>query len=319
MPAKRFDDQGNRIIGIAKNRNQRRKETWTKEQLEQKAKHRQELRRAKRAKNYKPLTEEEIELVKSGQADKSLKMRYAWYLKRDEFCKSIRKTRSTKESRELTSKLSTQMMSSEEFRKNISDKEVEYCKDPAVRERLSNNSKKLFTNEAHRKLISNLSKQLWENPDIAVKRYNTMKKRNSFSKSIPEEEVYALLIDKFSEEDVIRQYIDSRYKSYKTNRCFHCDFYIKSLDLFIEYQGSWTHHDQPYDENNIEHQKIVESWLNKSKEINFKGEPKRLFSRAIQTWTERDPLKRKVAKENNLNWKEFFTVDEVKAWLETLS
>ena len=33
------------------------------------------------------------------------------------------------------------------------------------------------------------------------------------------------------------------------------------------------------------------------------------YDTAIETWTQRDPLKRKTAKENNLNWVEIFSND----------
>ena len=46
----------------------------------------------------------------------------------------------------------------------------------------------------------------------------------------------------FDRDDIIRQYIDlQKYP-------FNCDFYIKSKDLFIEYQGHQTHGTKPYDE-----------------------------------------------------------------------
>jgi len=318
MPAKRFDENGNRIIGIAKARNQRRKENWTKEQLEEKARKRQEGRRAKRARSFEPLTKEELELIKSGIADKSLKIRYAWQLNREKYCEAIRKTRSTKESRELTSKISSEMMSSEELRKNISEKEIAYCENPEVRERLRENSKKIFENKDHRKWISELSKKLWENPEIAEKRYNTMKKNNSFTKSQDEEYIAELLYKKFGKRNVIRQYCDPRYINPYNSRLFHCDFYIKSLDLFIEYQGTWTHGKEPFNARKKAHREIVSLWEKKAKEINFKGEFKEQFLRAKQIWTYRDPLKREIAKQNNLNWKEFFTVRDLKEWLKSI-
>ena len=38
------------------------------------------------------------------------------------------------------------------------------------------------------------------------------------------------------------------------------------------------------------------------------------YENAIHVWTISDPLKRKIAKENNLNWLEFFTIDQFMTW-----
>ena len=40
----------------------------------------------------------------------------------------------------------------------------------------------------------------------------------------------------------------------------------------------------------------------------------RSYLRAINTWTISYPLKRKTAKDNGLNWLEFFTMDEFMKW-----
>ena len=61
-----------------------------------------------------------------------------------------------------------------------------------------------------------------QNKDIMNKRYNTMKRNNSFSISKPEEELYSYIKEKFS--SVIRQYKD------KERYPFACDFYIPELD-----------------------------------------------------------------------------------------
>ena len=318
MPAKRFDKEGNRIIGIAKARNKRRKETWTPEQLEEKARKRQESRRQKRAQNYKPLTKEEIELVKQGLADKSLKMRYQWSINREKFCNSIKEVRSTKESRELTSKASIQVMSNKDLRKQISEKEIEYCKNPVIRERLRENTKKLFENEEHRKLISDFSKKLWRDPQTAEKIYNTKKENNTFNVSKAEEEIFELLCKHFGKKNIYRQYRDLRYCNPLTNRYFDCDFYIKSLDLFIEFQGNWAHGIEPFNSRKRSHKALVENWLEKSEGVDFKGDNKNYFNKAINTWTKRDPLKRKIAKQNNLNWLEFWSLQEVKEWLKSI-
>lgn len=60
-----------------------------------------------------------------------------------------------------------------------------------------------------------------------------------------------------------------------------------------------------FDENNKNHLEVVNLW---------KSKHSIQYDKAIHVWTVRDPLKRKTAKENNLNWMEFFTMDEFYNW-----
>ena len=43
------------------------------------------------------------------------------------------------------------------------------------------------------------------------------------------------------------------------------------------------------------------------------------YKDAIKVWTIRDPLKRKIAKENNLNWLEFFSIDDFNIWFQSIN
>ena len=136
------------------------------------------------------------------------------------------------------------------------------------------------------------------------KAFETKKRKNSFKKSIQEDEIYNLLIQKYP--NTIRQHKSEKYP-------FQCDFYIPELDLYIEYQGYWKHGKEPYIGTDEQKEK-VKLWEEKSKEINFKGELKESYNKAINTWTISDPLKRKTAKDNGLNWIEFFTIEEFMNW-----
>ena len=128
------------------------------------------------------------------------------------------------------------------------------------------------------------------------KNYNTKKRNHTFSESKPELKLLKLLQNKFGEADVEYQYKSDLYP-------FACDFYIKSLDLYIELQGSWTHGDEPYNSENLEHIVKLNKW--KSKNTKF-------YENAINVWTIRDPLKRKTALENNLNYVEVFDSENFK-------
>lgn len=117
--------------------------------------------------------------------------------------------------------------------------------------------------------------------------------------------IYKLLQAKYNQ--TLYQYMSDEYP-------FLCDFYIPELNLYIEYQGYWSHgksHTKifgPYDKNNEEHQKLLNTWKDKIKTENSS------YIEAINTWTIRDPLKREVAKKNNLNWIEFWNIEEFINW-----
>jgi hypothetical protein len=132
------------------------------------------------------------------------------------------------------------------------------------------------------------------------KRYNTFCKNNSWKISSPELECYQKVIEKFSH--VIRQYRDNRYP-------FACDFYILSEDLFIECNFHWTHGKEPFNED--KHKDIIAFWSERAKSSKY-------YSSAIEVWTRRDPLKLKTAKENNLNYKFFYTQKEFDEWFEKI-
>lgn len=119
------------------------------------------------------------------------------------------------------------------------------------------------------------------------KRYNTMKKNNSFNKSVAEEQYYEYLLSIYSKDDIIRQYKSIKYP-------FVCDFYIKSEDKYIECNFNWTHGPHPYDENNNEDIQLLEKWKSKSTGKDY-------YSQAIYVWTDLDVRKRQIASQNKLN------------------
>lgn len=133
-----------------------------------------------------------------------------------------------------------------------------------------------------------------------LKDYKTKKKNKSFNKSKPEEEAYQLLLTKFPVEDIERQYRSELYP-------FNCDFYIKSLDLFIECNFHWTHGKYPYTNTK---DPLLEKWETRK--------DKKFYQKAIEVYTRFDPLKRKIAQQNNLNWIEFFTLTDIYNYIKEL-
>ena len=137
--------------------------------------------------------------------------------------------------------------------------------------------------------------------------YITKKKNKSFCGSKEENLCFELIKEKYT--DAVHQFRDN--KRYP----FNCDIYIPSLDLFIEYQGSEFHGRKPYEGTEEDLQKI-KLWKERGDEI-CKQENKHgsRYHAMINTWTIGDVNKRNIAKQNNLNYIEFWNINEVKEWL----
>lgn len=130
-----------------------------------------------------------------------------------------------------------------------------------------------------------------------LKQYKTKYKNHTFNTSKYEELLFKKLKSKFP--DVIHHYYDE--KRYP----FECDFYIPSKDLFIELNFHWTHGFEPFDKTSLKHQQKLNLW--KLKNTKF-------YNKAIEVWTERDPLKLDIIKKNNLNYKIFYNENEFNKW-----
>lgn len=129
---------------------------------------------------------------------------------------------------------------------------------------------------------------------IKQKVKETLRKNNKLSgTSIIEQKLFTLLKEVYPDSKI--HYIDERYNN------FECDYYIPSKDLFIEYQGHQSHGGHPYNKND-------ENDINLAKWI------KNTFGNNT-AFVKLDPLKRYIAKENNLNWIEFWNAKEFKLWL----
>lgn len=126
-----------------------------------------------------------------------------------------------------------------------------------------------------------------------LKRTEALKRNKSYVKSIPEEKLNDLLVEKYGKDDIERQFISKEYP-------WHCDFYIKSLDTFIELQGMWTHGGHPYNPNSIKDQVKLQQWQSKA------DNGSRFYKGAIKVWTQFDVNKRETATKNNLKYIEVF-------------
>lgn len=140
--------------------------------------------------------------------------------------------------------------------------------------------------------------------EIEEQKYNTHKKNNSFHISAPEKTILQYLLDKFGEEDVYYQYKSEDYP-------FVADFYIKSKNLYIEYNGNWTHGTHPFNYKNQED-------LDRLKYLSEKGETKDYYKVAAYVWSKHDVKKRTYAKEHDLNFIELWTIKEAKDFIDNL-
>ena len=125
-----------------------------------------------------------------------------------------------------------------------------------------------------------------ENKDAFMKKqYLTKKKNNSFNISNKEERLHEELSKSFK---VIRQYRSSEYP-------FSCDFYLPELELYIEFNGTWTHGNHLYDPNDkadIERKEVIEDKALSSK----------YYKVSLYAWTDLDIRKMNTAIENHLNF-----------------
>ena len=150
----------------------------------------------------------------------------------------------------------------------------------------------------------------WSNTDegkLAMSTYlqdkiiSTKLKNGTINDSQPERDAYDLLVQKFGKDDVVPQYRSDRYP-------YKCDFYIKSLDLFMELNIYWMHGGHFFDDNNESDLEKLQVWL---------ASDKPSYERAIYIWTQNDLDKRDTALQNNLNYIVFWNQDlsDFKEWL----
>lgn len=176
---------------------------------------------------------------------------------------------------------------------------------PEIVEKMEEGRKRWRNSAEYPEKIKQITERGWE----------TRKKNNTCNTSKDEDYIFDILIKTFPETKR-----NHKAKEYP----FHCDFYIPEINVWIEYQGSWVHGKKtdkniygPFDKNNPLHLKVLEHWKQKANELTSSSDipnKRNGYTNAIEIWTIRDPLKRQVAKENNLNWLEFFTVKDFLDW-----
>lgn len=137
----------------------------------------------------------------------------------------------------------------------------------------------------------------WTN-NSAKKRHDTQLKNGTLGKNKDtkvEKSFYTFLLTMYPLDDIQKQYFDNRYP-------YKCDFYIKSEDLFIEINGTWTHSEKPYNPDDEWCQKELKKLEKKIQETNSN-----YYKNKLYTWTDLDVRKLNILKQNNLNYKIIYT------------
>lgn len=137
-------------------------------------------------------------------------------------------------------------------------------------------------------------------PGLLEKRLKTMKEHKTFNSSKTENELAIKLRELFT--DLKTQYKSELYP-------FKCDFYIPSLDLYIEYNGTWTHGYKFFDKSDKDD-------ITRLNELKEKVEKSNFYKTAIEIWTVRDVLKLETAIKNNLNYVAWFNEEQANDWIE---
>ena len=126
-----------------------------------------------------------------------------------------------------------------------------------------------------------------------------------YNSSKDEEAVYDLLKKVYP--NLQQNYTDDRFVSPITHRHFQADYYDPDSDTFFLLQKHIKHGRRPYNPEDPNCQKDVE-WL--------EGQKGEFYEKMLHTWTEVDPIKRVVAKQQGFKLLEFFNLDEVLNFLK---
>ena len=148
--------------------------------------------------------------------------------------------------------------------------------------------------------------------EVQDKIHNTLLKHKTYRTSKDEERMYTDLLTKFNATDIERQYIYDRYKNDLNNRKWRCDFYIKSLDLFIECNYSQYHHFHKYNKNTdkLEYNNIISKCSKTNK--------KNMYNTILYVWTDLDVRKLKCVETQKLNYKAFYNINEFNNWFTNI-
>lgn len=136
--------------------------------------------------------------------------------------------------------------------------------------------------------------------EIKNRIFEARKKNGTLNSSMGEDVLYDMLVVQFGVKDVLRNVcVDERYP-------YHVDFYIKSRDLFIEFNGDKCHNTHWFDASNEQDIQVVQSWEENRARIEATTSKQSRYDKYIRTWTQSDVKKRQTAAQNHLNYLVFW-------------
>lgn len=133
--------------------------------------------------------------------------------------------------------------------------------------------------------------------DKSVIKWKETRSGDLSSMSKQETDAYYLLTSKF--DNVHYNYYD------KVRYPYLCDFYIEDIDTFIELNYHWSHGTEPYI-GTKDQMSTVRYWIKKG------------WYHNIKVWTVKDVNKRSTAKNNGLNYLEFFSPKDFNKWINSI-
>ena len=210
---------------------------------------------------------------------------------------------SNEETRQRASETHKLLWQSESYRTLMIHSQTLAQNRPEVKTKMSKSVSIALNKPEVRQKLSNSIKRAYElnGNEIKLKQASTKRANGTMKYSKAEKQILSLLNAKF--DKVVYQYDkDDRYP-------FRCDFYIPELDLFIEYNGNWTHGGAPYNENELWCIEQLAAWKDKSVTSKY-------YESAIHVWTISDPQKVSIANNNKLNFKVFYTMEQFNIWYE---
>lgn len=186
-----------------------------------------------------------------------------------------------------------------DMRKRVSETLLQtYKQNPELHKVISERTKRALSNPEVKHKISTKAKEMWADP---VKRKQIMETRKAHYSKISKAESGALSIIQRFTKDVIQQYRSDLYP-------YNCDFYIESLDLYIECHYNWTHGGAPYKSEETWCKEQLHKWNEHAKTSNY-------YKNAIYTWTDLDVRKRQCAIDNKLNWQAVYSNEQLEKLL----
>lgn len=155
--------------------------------------------------------------------------------------------------------------------------------------------------------------------EIREKIFSKRAANGTVNTSEPENALYAMLAEKFGEEHVRRNaIIDNRYP-------YHVDFYIDTVDLFIELNGDRTHNGRWFDPDSERDRQALAAYAENAARIEADTGKISRYRKYIRVWSITDVEKRSCAKKNNLHYLVFWDgsrkggkpqLSDARAWFE---